>query len=341
MLFLFTSFAGLVLPAGIERVLSASDAYGVLQIERGSSTRVKDIQHAHRSIALKVHPDHHCTTTGPVCDAAHRAMVRVSDARDELMRSVPSVGSHSAQPAANSEDHGHTHALWELAGILAQLIFVAAAFHLIKLFDSATRFLKLCWRGRRLAARLSASRWRRWWSYLSSFVLAAYAPCAHLLVRVPSVAFLVPSVAGVSLSAARTCSITSAFRSGCACGLTVAHARAARGHFLVAARACSVQPLKSRRQPPPPQSRPLPLLRQRQRRPLQPKRPPRLLQRTQRGVLQSRRRKLRRRPLRWQVRRAAQPKQRGTPPWTQRRTLRPQPKPRVLQPPPGLLPTIM
>jgi len=75
MLFLFTSFAGLVLPAGIERVLSASDAYGVLQIERGSSTRVKDIQHAHRSIALKVHPDHHCTTTGPVCDAAHCAMV--------------------------------------------------------------------------------------------------------------------------------------------------------------------------------------------------------------------------------------------------------------------------
>ena len=182
MLFLFTSFAGLVLPAGIERVLSASDAYGVLQIERGSSTRVKDIQHAHRSIALKVHPDHHCTTTGPVCDAAHRAMVRVSDARDELLHSVP-VAPHSARPAANSEDHAH--ALLEAAGILAQLIFVAVAFHLIKLFDSATRFLKLCWRGRRLAARLSASRWRRWWSYLSSFVLAAYAPCAHLLVRVP------------------------------------------------------------------------------------------------------------------------------------------------------------
>ena len=182
MLFLFTSFAGLVLPAGIERVLSASDAYGVLQIERGSSTRVKDIQHAHRSIALKVHPDHHCTTTGPVCDAAHRAMVRVSDARDELLHSVP-VAPHSARPAANSEDHAH--ALLEAAGILAQLIFVAVAFHLIKLFDSATRFLKLCWRGRRLAARLSASRWRRWWSYLSSFVLAAYAPCAHLLVHVP------------------------------------------------------------------------------------------------------------------------------------------------------------
>jgi len=182
MLFLFASFAGLVLPAGIEQVLSASDAYGVLQIERGSSTRVKDIQHAHRSIALKVHPDHHCTTTGPVCDAAHRAMVRVSDARDELLHSVP-VAPHSARPAANSEDHAH--ALLEAAGILAQLIFVAVAFHLIKLFDSATRFLKLCWRGRRLAARLSASRWRRWWSYLSSFVLAAYAPCAHLLVRVP------------------------------------------------------------------------------------------------------------------------------------------------------------
>lgn len=185
MLFLFFSIAGLVLPAGIERVLSASDAYGVLQIGHGSSMRVKDIQHAHRLIALKVHPDRHCTKTGPVCDAAHRAMVRVSDARDELMRSVPSGGSHSAQPAANSEDHGHTHALWELAGILAQLIFVAAAFHLIKLFDSATRFLKLCWRGRRLAARLSASRWRRWWSYLSSFVLTACAPCAHLLIHVP------------------------------------------------------------------------------------------------------------------------------------------------------------
>ena len=185
MLFLFFSIAGLVLPAGIERVLSASDAYGVLQIGHGSSTRVKDIQHAHRLIALKVHPDRHCTKTGPVCDAAHRAMVRVSDAREELMRSVSSGGSHSAQPAANSEDHGHTHALWELAGILAQLIFIVAAFHLIKLFDSATRFLKLCWRGRRLAARLSASRWRRWWSYLSSFVLTACAPCAHLLIHVP------------------------------------------------------------------------------------------------------------------------------------------------------------
>ena len=133
MLFLFFSIAGLVLPAGIERVLSASDAYGVLQIGHGSSTRVKDIQHAHRLIALKVHPDHHCTKPGPVCNAAHRAMVRVSDARDELMRSVPSVGSHSAQPAANSEDHGHTHALWELAGILAQLIFIVAAFHLLSL----------------------------------------------------------------------------------------------------------------------------------------------------------------------------------------------------------------
>ena len=115
MLFLFFSIAGLVLPAGIERVLSASDAYGVLQIGHGSSMRVKDIQHAHRLIALKVHPDRHCTKTGPVCDAAHRAMVRVSDAREELMRSVPSGGSHSAQPAANSEDHGHTHALWDHA----------------------------------------------------------------------------------------------------------------------------------------------------------------------------------------------------------------------------------
>ena len=63
MLFLFTSIVGLVLPAGIERVLSASDAYGVLQIGHGA--RVKDIQHAHRLIALKVHPDHHCTKPGP------------------------------------------------------------------------------------------------------------------------------------------------------------------------------------------------------------------------------------------------------------------------------------
>jgi hypothetical protein len=188
MLLLLTAVAGRLLPASIERVLSASDAYDVLQIERGSPTPTKDIEHAHRSIAVEVHPDHHCMARGPVCDAAHRAIVRVSLAREELareelLRSALPAGSHSAQPAANSDDQAH--ALWELARMVAWLIFISAAFYLIKLFDSTAGFLKLCWQGRRLAARLSASRWRRWWSYLSSFVRTACAPCAHVLICVP------------------------------------------------------------------------------------------------------------------------------------------------------------
>jgi len=67
--------------------------------------------------------------------------VRVSDARDKVLNSAPWVGSHPAQPAANSEDQAY--ALWELAGIVRQLIFVAVAFNLIKLFDSATCFFNL------------------------------------------------------------------------------------------------------------------------------------------------------------------------------------------------------
>ena len=107
-------------------------------------TRMKYIRQAHgRMIAVKVHPDQNSTLTPePVCDAANRAeVVRVNDARDELLSSVPWVGSHPARPAANSEDQAY--ALWEFAEIVRQLIFVAVAFNLIKLFYSATCSLNL------------------------------------------------------------------------------------------------------------------------------------------------------------------------------------------------------
>ena len=83
MLFLLAAIAGLLLPASIERVLSATDAYDVLQLERAGSLPVKDIRQAHWTVAVKVHPDLNCVTPGRVCNAAQRAMVIVISARDE------------------------------------------------------------------------------------------------------------------------------------------------------------------------------------------------------------------------------------------------------------------
>jgi hypothetical protein len=97
MLLLLTAVAGLLLPASIERVLSASDAYDVLQIERGSPTPTKDIEHAHRSIAVEVHP---ASEQQEAAAVAAVVAARVAAAAQEQADVAKAEAEHAAEKEA-------------------------------------------------------------------------------------------------------------------------------------------------------------------------------------------------------------------------------------------------
>ena len=105
MLLLLSTISALALPAEVQRVLTASDAYDVLQLVPGDWPSVRDLDMARRKLAVKLHPDKHGCPHGAVCDAAGRAMIRVNAAHDELKGATAqsthrSSGGHTARPSA-------------------------------------------------------------------------------------------------------------------------------------------------------------------------------------------------------------------------------------------------
>ena len=177
MLLLLSTISALALPAEVQRVLTASDAYDVLQLVPGDRPSVRDLDMARRKLAVKLHPDKHGCPHGPVCDAAGRAMIRVNAAHDELKGAAAqsthsSSGGHTARPSAFWDQHP---GLSEVLRCVRSLMIAALLFHVLQLVDCTALFVK-----ERRRKSGSALR-QRWWNVLAALVIGCFVSAGSLI----------------------------------------------------------------------------------------------------------------------------------------------------------------